>query len=65
MSVEFTTFDDMLKVVQGLPALPVAVIDADEKHVLEGACAAADAGYTDPILIGDEKIIRCGEKRRA
>lgn len=58
MSVEFTNFEDMLKAVQGLPAMPIAVIDADEQHVVEGACEAAEAGYVDPILIGDENIIR-------
>ena len=58
MSVEFATFEDMLKFVQGLPAMPIAVIDADERHVLEGACEAVEAGYVDPILIGDETIIR-------
>jgi phosphotransacetylase len=58
MSVEFATFDDMLTSVQGLPAMPIAVIDADERHVLEGACEAAAAGYIEPILIGDEKSIR-------
>jgi phosphotransacetylase len=58
MNVEFTNFEDMLKAVQGLPAMPIAVIDADERHVLEGACEAADAGYVDPILIGDENSIR-------
>jgi phosphotransacetylase len=58
MSVEFATFEDMLKSVQGLPAMPIAVIDADERHVLEGACEAAVAGYIEPVLIGDEKSIR-------
>ena len=58
MSVEFATFEDMLKSVQGLPAMPIAVIDADERHVLEGACEAAAAGYIDPIFIGDEKNIQ-------
>ena len=58
MSVEFTNFEDMIKAVQGLPAMPIAVIDADEQHVLEGACEAAQAGYVEPILIGDEKSIR-------
>ena len=58
MSVEFATFEDMLTSVQGLPAMPIAVIDADERHVLEGACEAAAAGYIDPIFIGDEKSIR-------
>lgn len=58
MSVEFATFEDVLKAVQGLPAMPIAVVNADEQHVLEGACEAAEAGYVDPILIGDEGIIR-------
>jgi K+ transporter len=47
MSVEFATFEDMLTPVQGLPAMPVAVIDADKRHVLEGACEAAAAGCGD------------------
>ena len=58
MNVEFATFQDLLKSVQGLPAMPIAVIDADEQHVLEGVCEATEAGYVDPILIGDETRIR-------
>ena len=58
MSVEFATFEEMLESVRDLPAMPTAVIDADERHVLEGVCEAAAAGYVDPILIGDEKSIR-------
>jgi len=58
MNIEFANFEDMLKAVQGLPAMPIAVIDADEQYVLEGACEAAEAGYVDPILIGDENGIR-------
>ena len=58
MKVEFANFKDLLKAVQGLPAMPIAVIDADEQHVLEGACEAAQAGYVEPILIGDEKGIQ-------
>jgi phosphotransacetylase len=58
MKVEFANFEDLLKAVQDLPAMPTAVIDADEQHVLEGACEAAEAGYIEPILIGDEKSIR-------
>ena len=45
MSVEFSKFEDLLKAVDGLSAMPIAVIDADEQHVLEGACEAAAAGY--------------------
>jgi len=58
MNVEFATFEDLLKSVQGLAAMPIAVIDADEQHVLEGVCEATAAGYIDPILIGDETRIR-------
>jgi phosphotransacetylase len=58
MSIEFTTFEDLLRSVRGLPAMPLAVIDADERHVLEGVCEATEAGYIDPILIGDETRIR-------
>jgi phosphate butyryltransferase len=58
MNVEFANFEDMLKAVRGLSAMPVAVIAAGERHVMEGACEAAEAGYIDPILIGDEKSIR-------
>jgi len=58
MSIEFATFEDLLKSAQSLPAMPIAVIDADEQHVLEGVCEAAGAGYVDPILIGDEMNIR-------
>jgi phosphate butyryltransferase len=58
MSIEFENFEALLEVARGLPALPIAVIDADERHVLEGACRAAQAGYIDPILIGNEVVIR-------
>lgn len=58
MNIEFTNFEEILQKVKGLPPMPTAVIDADEKHVLEGACEAAEAGYIDPIFIGDEKSIR-------
>ena len=58
MSIEFTTFEDLLRSVQGLPAMPIAVIDADERHVLEGVYEATEAGYIDPVLIGDESRIR-------
>jgi len=58
MSIEFATFEDLLKSAQSLPAMPIAVIDADEQHVLEGVCEATGAGYVDPILIGDEMNIR-------
>ena len=58
MSIEFATFEDLLNSVKSLPAMPIAVIDADEQHVLEGVCEATEAGYIDPVLIGDEMRIR-------
>lgn len=57
MKIEFTNFDELLHIVHGLKAVPTAVIDADEKHVLEGACEAAAEGLIEPTLIGDKDII--------
>ncbi len=58
MNIEFESFEKLLRVAGDLPAMPIAVINADELHVLEGACKAAEAGYIDPVLIGDEAVIR-------
>ncbi len=58
MNIEFRNFDELLSAARGLPTLPVAVVDADEQHVLEGACEAAETGFIDPVLIGHEKVIR-------
>ena len=38
-------------------ALPVAVVDAAEEHVLRGAFEAADLGLVEPILVGDRAQI--------
>lgn len=40
------------------PGLPVAVVDAEERHVLEGVLAASDAGYIEPILVGSRQRIQ-------
>lgn len=58
MNIEFRNFNELLAAARGLPALPVAVVDADEQHVLEGACEAAEAGFIEPFLIGHEGLIR-------
>lgn len=58
MNIEFANFDDLLDAVKILPSMSLAVIDAAELHVLEGVCAAVEAGYIDPVLVGDEKIIQ-------
>lgn len=57
MKIEFTNFDELLSAIHGLKAVPTAVISADEKHVLEGACEAAAEGLINPTLIGDKAII--------
>ena len=60
MSGELRSFDDVRAAVGALPPMPVAVVDADEEHVLQGALEAAAAGFIRPILIGDEGRIRAG-----
>ncbi len=57
MKVEFSNFDELLHKVRGLKAVPTAVINADEQHVLGGACEAAAEGLIQPTLIGDKDII--------
>lgn len=47
----------LIKRAQQLPALSVAVVDAEEKHVLEGILAASDAGLIEPVLIGSRARI--------
>jgi phosphate butyryltransferase len=55
--VEFSKFDDLLEVAKHLPPLKIAVVDAMERHVIEGAAAAAQCGLLDPILVGDKTVI--------
>ena len=51
-------FEELLRVVQGIDPVTVAVVDAAEIHVLQGALDAHERGIIDPILIGDEARIR-------
>ena len=51
-------FDEILEAVENLPPIPVAVVDAEEHHVLEGVFNATKAGLITPILIGQDKTIR-------
>ncbi|RMH05637.1 MAG: bifunctional enoyl-CoA hydratase/phosphate acetyltransferase [Nitrospirae bacterium] len=53
-----THLDEILHAVRDLPPISVAVVDAEERHVLEGVLDATKAGLITPILIGQEKIIR-------
>ncbi len=40
------------------PSLPLAVINAEETHVLQGTLEAHTEGLVEPILIGDTVVIR-------
>jgi len=40
------------------PPLPVAVVDAQEDHVLQGVLAASEAGLIEPTLIGQPDVIQ-------
>ncbi len=53
----------LIKRAQQFPALSVAVVDAQEKHVIEGVIEASDAGLIEPILIGSRVAIEsvCNE----
>jgi phosphotransacetylase len=53
-----TSFDSIVAEAKSLPPLPVAVIDAADEHVLEGAVAAWQAGLVIPTLIGDRTAIQ-------
>ena len=39
-------------------AIPVAVVDAEESHVLQGIMEACEAGLVEPVLIGNVDRIR-------
>ena len=54
----FTHFDEILRAVENLPPIPVAIVDAEEHHVLEGVFDATQAGLITPILIGQEQTVR-------
>ncbi|VAW61863.1 Phosphate acetyltransferase [hydrothermal vent metagenome] len=47
----------IIKQAQHFPALPVAVVNAEESHVLEGMMEARQQGLVDPVLIGDADMI--------
>ena len=47
----------LINKAKSLSPVMVAVVDAGEEHVLQGAFEAAEAGIIVPILIGQKKII--------
>lgn len=48
----------LVEQARGLPPLRTAVINAEERHVLQGALEERDEGLAQPILIGDDACIR-------
>ena len=49
--------DDVLVLARGLPPLSVAVVEAEERFVLESVVEAAREGIIEPILVGNVEII--------
>ncbi len=47
-----------LQQAEEYPPLPVAVVDAQEDHVLQGVLAASKAGLIEPTLIGQPEVIQ-------
>ena len=54
----FSHFDAILQQVAPLDDIPVAVVDAGQKEVLEAACAARAQSIVEPILLGNAQKIR-------
>jgi phosphate butyryltransferase len=58
MNLPFSRFQHLLAEAEVLGPISVAVVEATERQVLEGAKEAADQHLIVPLLIGDEKRIR-------
>ncbi len=50
----YSHFDAILQQVAPLDDIPVAVVDAGQKEVLEAACAAKAQSIVEPILLGKQ-----------
>ncbi len=50
--------ESLIQRAKSHPPLPVAVVDAGETYVLEGAWEAAEHGLIEPVLIGDKAEIQ-------
>ncbi len=48
------TLDTLIERAKAYPPLPMAVVDAGETYVLQGAWEAAEAGLIKPILVGNQ-----------
>ena len=54
----FPYFEQIAGALATESPLPMVVADAAERHVLEGALAAASAGFIEPILVGEPRELR-------
>ncbi|WP_022949100.1 bifunctional enoyl-CoA hydratase/phosphate acetyltransferase [Methylohalobius crimeensis] len=50
--MDLVTLDSLIERASDFPPLPMAVVDAGEAYVLEGAREATDAGLLQPVLLG-------------
>ncbi len=56
----FPHFDAILQQVAPLDDIPVAVVDAGQREVLEAACAARAQSIIEPILLGSaHRSVHC------
>ncbi len=52
MPAMFPSYETIAAALARSAAVPMAVVDAGERHVIEAACAARRAGFIEPIFIG-------------
>lgn len=57
MPNEIKHLEDLIAEAKSLPPAVTAVVDAGERHVLEAAHQAAQAGLIEPLLIGRRDLI--------
>lgn len=54
----FPSYDRIVEALATASPMRMVVADAAERHVLEGALAAASAGLVEPIFIGEPRAVR-------
>ncbi len=62
-TAKLNNMQKILDAAKAYPALPVAVVDAGETHVLKGIMEAQQAGLVEPLLIGQETRIHAVAKK--
>ena len=56
--MNITKLEQMISALQGKAKKRLVAANANDSHTIEAVSAATDIGIIDPILVGDEKIIR-------